>query len=190
MFAGFFLCFENAFLKANSTHGSKCNHSSVNRKIYLIFHGCIAFVYYLRRTRTYCAPAFYVAAGKDTNAIPCTEFFAPDRLDFTHGKYICIDGLYHSYLLIPSIGYKSRVSAGWLSLLVNAGDGIDIDLFLSKQPKERMVQKLGQQLRITTDGQKMQAICRIKTRYSDIASCPIIDSEICSMAKTLKEAMG
>ncbi len=90
----------------------------------------------------------YVAAGKDTNAIPCTEFFAPDRLDFTHGKYICIDGLYHSYMLIPSLGYKSRVPAGWLSLLVNAGDGIDIDLFLSKQPKERMVQKLGQQLRI------------------------------------------
>ena len=90
----------------------------------------------------------YVAAGKDTNAIPCTEFFAPDRLDFTHGKYICIDGLYHSYMLIPSLGYKSHVPAGWLSLLVNAGDGIDIDLFLSKQPKERMVQKLGQQLRI------------------------------------------
>lgn len=90
----------------------------------------------------------YVAAGKATDAIPCTEFFAPERLDFTHGKYICVDGLYHSYLLIPSFGYKSRVVAGWLSLLVNAGDGIDIDLFLSKQPKERMVQKLGQQLRI------------------------------------------
>lgn len=90
----------------------------------------------------------YVAAGKDTDTIPCTEFFAPKRLDFTHGKYICIDGLYHSYLLIPSLGYKSHVSAGWLSLLVNAGDGIDIDLFFSKQPKERMVQKLGQQLRI------------------------------------------
>ncbi|MCI8471758.1 MAG: TraM recognition domain-containing protein [Clostridiales bacterium] len=90
----------------------------------------------------------YVAAGKDTKAIPCSEFFAPDKLDFTHGKYICIDGLYHSYMLIPSLGYKSRVPAGWLSLLVNAGDGIDIDLFISKQPKERMVQKLGQQLRI------------------------------------------
>ena len=90
----------------------------------------------------------YVAAGKNTDAIPCTEFFAPEKLDFTHGKYICIDRLYHSYLLIPSVGYKSRVSAGWLSLLVNAGDGIDIDLFLTKQPKERMVQKLGQQLRI------------------------------------------
>lgn len=90
----------------------------------------------------------HIAEGKDTNAIPCTEFFAPDKLDFTHGKYICVDGQYQSYLLIPSYGYKSRVSAGWLSLLVNAGDGIDIDLFLTRQPKERMVQKLGQQLRI------------------------------------------
>ncbi len=92
--------------------------------------------------------ARYVEAGKDTDKIPSTEFFAPDTLDFTHGKYICIDGLYHCYLLIPSNGYKTHVPAGWLSLLVNAGDGIDIDLFLAKQPKERMVHKLGQQLRI------------------------------------------
>lgn len=74
--------------------------------------------------------------------------FAPQTLDFTHAKYICVDGQYRSYLLIPSYGYKSQVAAGWLSLLVNAGDGIDIDLFLTRQPKERMVNKLGQQLRI------------------------------------------
>ena len=80
----------------------------------------------------------YIAAGKDTDAIPCTEFFAPQTLDFTHAKYICVDGQYRSYLLIPSYGYKSQVAAGWLSLLVNAGDGIDIDLFLTRQPKERM----------------------------------------------------
>ena len=90
----------------------------------------------------------YIAAGKDTDAIPCTEFFAPQTLDFTHAKYICVDGQYRSYLLIPSYGYKSQVAAGWLSLLVNAGDGIAIDLFLTRQPKERMVNKLGQQLRI------------------------------------------
>ena len=108
----------------------------------------------------------YVAAGKDTNAIPCTEFFAPDRLDFTHGKYICIDGLYHSYMLIPSLGYKSCVPAGWLSLLVNAGDGIDIDLFLSKQPKERMVQKLGQQLRINRS--KIKEVSDTNSDFDDL----------------------
>lgn len=92
--------------------------------------------------------AQYVSAGKDTDAIPCTEFFAPDVLDFSHNRYVCIDGLYYSYWLIPSNGYKAQVPAGWMSLLVNAGDGIDVDLFLEKQPKERMIQKLGQQLRI------------------------------------------
>ena len=92
--------------------------------------------------------AEYAAAGKDITDMPCSEFFAPKTLDFTRGRYVCVDGLYQSYLLIPSHGYKSEVMAGWLSLLVNAGDGIDVDLFLTKQPKDRMVQKLGQQLRI------------------------------------------
>jgi hypothetical protein len=92
--------------------------------------------------------AEYAAAGKDIGNIPCSEFIAPKTLDFTRGRYVCVDGLYQSYLLIPSHGYKTEVMAGWLSLLVNAGDGIDVDLFLTKQPKDRMVQKLGQQLRI------------------------------------------
>ncbi len=108
----------------------------------------------------------YVAAGKDTKSIPCTEFFAPVTLDFTHGRYICVDGLYHSYLLIPSTGYKSQVPAGWLSLLVNAGDGIDIDLFLNKQPKERMVQKLGQQLRINRS--KIKETSDTNTDFDDL----------------------
>ncbi len=92
--------------------------------------------------------ASYVAAGKDTSHIPSSEFYAPASLDFRHSRYMCIDGLYYSYLLIPSDGYRSQVPAGWISFLVNAGDGIDVDLFLSRQPKDRMFQKLGQQLRI------------------------------------------
>ena len=43
---------------------------------------------------------------------------------------------------------KTQVPAGWLSLIVNAGDGIDMDMFLSRQPKETIIQKVGQQLRI------------------------------------------
>ena len=108
----------------------------------------------------------YVKQGKNTDAIPCTEFFAPKTIDFTHAKYICIDGLYHSYLLIPSDGYKSRVAAGWLSLLINAGDGIDIDLFLTKQPKERMVHKLGQQLRINRS--KLKETSDTNTDFDDL----------------------
>ena len=110
----------------------------------------------------------YVAAGKDTGSIPCSEFFAPDVLDFSHSRYVCIDGLYHSYLLIPSGGYKAQVPAGWMSLLVNAGDGIDVDLFLEKQPKERMVQKLGQQLRINRS--KIKETSDTNSDFDDLES--------------------
>jgi len=92
----------------------------------------------------------YVTEGKDDqlDSIPVSEFIAPDSIDLTHGKYVLIDGVYHAYMLIPSAGYKPKVTAGWLSILVNAGDGIDVDLFCFRQPKDRIIQKLGQQLRI------------------------------------------
>ena len=61
--------------------------------------------------------------------IPVTEFFAPKELDFRHGSYVVLDGVYHTYLFIPSGRYRFRVPAGWMSLLVNAGEGIDVDLF-------------------------------------------------------------
>lgn len=92
--------------------------------------------------------ADYVKEGKPTDNIPVAEFISPLEMDFTHSSYINIDGLYHSYYVIPSFGYKSQVPAGWLSLLINAGEGIDTDLFLFRQPKDQMVRRLGQQLRI------------------------------------------
>ena len=108
----------------------------------------------------------YVAADKSRLDIPCTEFIAPQILDMTHSKYVCVDGQYQSYLLVPSQGYKAQVAAGWLSLLINAGDGIDVDLFLSKQPKERMVQKLGQQLRINHS--KIKEVSDTNTDYDNL----------------------
>lgn len=93
--------------------------------------------------------AYAAAKGEESiNDIPVTEFIAPKSIDFMHGHYIRMDGVYHAYLLVPSPGYKPQVCAGWMSLLVNAGDGIDLDLYLQRQPKERIMQKLGQQLRI------------------------------------------
>ena len=40
-----------------------------------------------------------------------------------------MDGLYHAYLMVPSDGFNPRVVAGWTSLLVNAGEGIDVDFY-------------------------------------------------------------
>ena len=95
--------------------------------------------------------------------------------------YICIDGLYYAYLLLPSDGYKSQVPAGWLSLLVNAGDGIDLDVFLTRQPKDRMIHKLGQQLRINRS--RLKDTSDTNTDFDDL------DGAIRS-GYFLKEGMG
>ena len=69
---------------------------------------------------------------------------------------------------MPSDEYKSEVPAGWLSLLVNAGDGIDIDVFLTRQPKDRMIRQLGQQLRINRS--KIKETSDTNTDFDDLDS--------------------
>lgn len=110
--------------------------------------------------------AEYMAEGRSLDNIPSNEFYAPGQIDFTHGHYICIDGVYYTYLLVPSNGYKSQVPAGWLSLIVNAGDGIDLDMFLTRQPKDRMIRKLGQQLRINRS--KIKEASDTNTDFDDL----------------------
>ena len=110
--------------------------------------------------------AEYIAAGRSIDSIPPNEFYAPSTVDFTHGRYICIDGTYYTYLLVPSNGYKAQVPAGWLSLIVNAGDGIDMDMFLARQPKDRMIRKLGQQLRINRS--KIREASDTNTDFDDL----------------------
>ena len=80
--------------------------------------------------------------------ITIQQVLAPKCVDLSHGNYIIMDGIYHAYLVVPSSGYSSRVVAGWTSILVNAGEGIDVDFFFQREPKDRIQAKLGQQLRI------------------------------------------
>ncbi len=112
--------------------------------------------------------ARYIAEGKSTDNIAVTEFLSPESTDLTHGRYIKTGALYHAYYIIPSGGYKTQVPAGWLSLLINAGDGIDTDLFLFRQPKEQAVRRLGQQLRINRS--KIREASDTNTDFDDLDS--------------------
>ena len=98
--------------------------------------------------------------------LPVGDIIAPDSIDVTHGSYVLMDRMYHAYLLIPSDGYKSQVSAGWLSLLVNAGEGIDLDIFIERQPKEQFQRKIGQQLRINRS--KIKDTSDTNTDFDDL----------------------
>lgn len=90
----------------------------------------------------------YASQNRESDHIRMNEFLSPESLDFKHSSYVKINGVYHSYLMVPSDGYKNKVVPGWLSLLINAGEGIDIDFYLQKQPKDKIQQRLGQQIRI------------------------------------------
>ena len=81
--------------------------------------------------------AFQMRLKGDNVGEMCTaDYASPDEIDFTHAKYAVIDGVYHSYLYIPAMGFKTLVGVAWLSPIINAGEAIDVDLFLHKMPSD------------------------------------------------------
>jgi len=79
--------------------------------------------------------------------IPVTEFFAPKNIEFVNPKCAVIDGKYYGYAYIPKDEYNDHVYAGWLSSLVNAGEGIDVDVFVEKMPKEKAQRSIALQIK-------------------------------------------
>lgn len=87
--------------------------------------------------------------GKESiRQIPVTELFAPETIEFKNWNYVVIDGICHTYLFIPSQKYRTKVPAGWLSLLINAGEGIDVDVFFFKQDKTKSMERIGRRIRL------------------------------------------
>lgn len=87
-------------------------------------------------------------AGGNLDEMCTADYACPDELDFRHARYVVIDGVYHAYLHIPSPGFKTLVGAAWLSPLINAGEAIDVDLFLHKMPSDRMQVQVSRNLRL------------------------------------------
>jgi len=100
--------------------------------------------------------------------LPISELIAPPSIDFSHIRYIEMDGLYYSYLTIPSDAFKVQVMAGWLSIIVNAGEGIDADLYLFEQPKQKVQQKIGQRIRINRS--KIKDTSDTNTDFDDLSN--------------------
>lgn len=99
----------------------------------------------IRKVRDY----YLEENGRDSiPMIPVTELFAPETIEFRNWNYAVIDGVYHTYLFIPSQKYRTRVPAGWLSLLINAGEGIDVDVFFFKQDKTKSMERIGRRIRL------------------------------------------
>lgn len=82
------------------------------------------------------------------NHIPATELITAKEADFTHPDYILWDGTFYSHYIIASEGYPTNVVAGWLSFLINAGVGIDVDIYADRADRKTIKNKVGQKIRI------------------------------------------
>lgn len=71
------------------------------------------------------------------------EYFAPEAMDFTKSQYCTIDGKYYSFYFLDSNGYPAdEVITGWLSGLINLGEGIDVDIFVDRISQDKIREKV------------------------------------------------
>lgn len=99
--------------------------------------------------------------------IRIAHFIAPRGIDLTHRNYIIMDGLYYSFLYIKGNGYPNKVRAGWMSSLINAGEGIDVDVFLKRENRSKTIDKVAQRIRLNRT--KLKSMQDTSTDYEELA---------------------
>lgn len=99
--------------------------------------------------------------------IRMAHFIAPRGIDLTHRNYIIMDGLYYSFLYIKGNGYPNKVRAGWMSSLINAGEGIDVDVFLRRENRSKTIDKVAQRIRLNRT--KLKSMQDTSTDYEELA---------------------
>ena len=100
--------------------------------------------------------------------IRMTNFLAPRGIDLSHYNYVVMDGLYYSFLYIKAGGYPSRVRAGWMSSLINAGEGVDIDVHLRRENRSRTIDKVAQRIRLNRT--KLKSMQDTSTDYEELTN--------------------
>ena len=100
--------------------------------------------------------------------IPVRHFIAPRGLDLTHYNYIIMDGRYFCFLYIKGNGYPSTVRGGWMSSLINAGEGVDIDVHLSRENRSKTIDKVAQRIRLNRT--KLKSMHDTSTDYAELTN--------------------
>lgn len=100
--------------------------------------------------------------------IPIRHFIAPRGLDLTHHNFIIMDGRYYCFLYIKADGYPGRVRGGWMSSLINAGEGIDIDVHLSRENRSKTIDKVAQRIRLNRT--KLKSMHDTSTDYEELTN--------------------
>lgn len=72
------------------------------------------------------------------------DILSPTAVDTKSRDYIVVDGVFHAYLYVAGYGYSTTVGNGWLSSLVEAGEGVSLNFIVKRQPKDKTLHKISQ----------------------------------------------
>lgn len=81
--------------------------------------------------------------------IPVNDFIAPRRINRDSFSHVEVDGKFYGFGYIHKKSYPSRCVAGWLSNLVNLGEGCDIDIWVEQKPTQEIAPKLTYAMQIS-----------------------------------------
>ena len=120
-----------------------------------------------------------LSKGDEVPKIPVTNFIAPRGVDLTNGRYMIMDGLYYSFLYIRNNGYPKAVNAGWMRHLINAGEGIDIDVFYKRESRNKARKEANRKVKFNK--MKMGDLSQTSSDYEEVRDAIIDGSEIKDM---------
>ena len=100
--------------------------------------------------------------------IAMSNFLAPRGIDLTHHNYVIMDGLYYCFLYIKADGYPSTVRGGWMSSLINAGEGVDIDIHLHRENRSKTIDRVAQRIRLNRT--KLKSMQDTSTDYEELTN--------------------
>ena len=99
--------------------------------------------------------------------IRTSNFVAPRGLELSHAGYIIMDGTYYTYLYIRKNGFPQQVRGGWMSSLINAGEGVDVDLHLHREIRGKTIDRVAQRIRLNRT--KLRELQDTSTDYEELA---------------------
>lgn len=115
--------------------------------------------------------ALYTLEVEVTHYCACAKCCGSNAQGLTaSGKQAAVGmvAMYYSFLYIKAGGYPSRVRAGWMSSLINAGEGVDIDVHLRRENRSRTIDKVAQRIRLNRT--KLKSMQDTSTDYEELTN--------------------
>ena len=163
------------------TYFAQCGNSIVQPKDEDAFTAEVLYMYFNRRScvddpfqnRLNRVVVDAMAARKRVVGIDpvphirTSNFIAPRGLDLTHPGYLVMDGIYYTYLYVRKNGFPQTVRGGWMSALINAGEGVDVDLHLRREIRGKTIDRVAQRIRLNRT--KLRELQDTSTDYEELA---------------------